>query len=97
MESIDTASGQGGLYWISKKIYPDCFDNTSEGVIKKTNKSGNSYYYCGNVHLNTNKQGQDPEEGRLIKINDTTEEKEPFFTGDNHTLFYSKDWEFVIC
>ncbi|MGM9774558.1 MAG: hypothetical protein ACI3Y2_05080, partial [Candidatus Egerieousia sp.] len=54
-----------------------------------------AYYYCGNVHVNKNKQGQTPQEGRRIKINDTKEEKEPYFTGDSYTLFYSKDWEFM--
>lgn len=95
MDSINTASGQGGEYWISKRKNPDRFVNTTDGAIKKTKKSGNSYYYCGNVHVNTNRQGQDPEEGRRIKIIYTTDEKEPYFTGDSYTLFYSKDWEFM--
>lgn len=94
-DSINTASGQGGEYWISTKNNPDSFVNTTDGAIKKTNKSGRLYYYCGNVHVDNNKQGQTPQEGRLIKINATREEKEPYFTGDSYTLYYSKDWRYM--
>lgn len=93
MDNIDTASGDDEGYWISNKDIN--FVNTSDGPIKKTKKSGKPYYYCGNVHVNTNKQGQNPEEGRQIKIIKTVEEQEPYFTGERYTIFYAQDWKYM--
>lgn len=95
MSNINSASGYGGTYWISQDEFPEMFVKTSEGTIKKSKRFGNTYYYCGNVHVLKNIGEEEPEEDRNIRINSAIEEKEPFFTGESHTLFCSKNWEFI--
>ena len=82
-------------YWISQDEFPEMFVETSEGTIKKSKRFGNTYYYCGNVHVLKNILEEEPEEDRDIRINRVIEEREPFFTGESHTLFCSKEWEFI--
>ena len=89
---LNSEDGQKGDYWFDKQKHK--FQSTDEGIIKTTSKNGESYYYCGNVHLGNNRKGQSPVVGHSIRINKTREENQPYLTGDGWTFFYSIDWDF---